>query len=130
MGGAHPNLVPYRAFEASDGWFAIGVGTEESVAQTRGGVGTGRARALEGQQRPNRRANGGGIRRSSDRLIAGPSLPRRVAEGHPVRTGQHRQRSVARTCRQARGGLVEHEGVMTLASPLRFIQPSKENSEV
>ena len=31
---------------------------------------------------------------------------------------------------EARGGLVEHEGVMTLASPLRFIQPSNENSEV
>ncbi|MAH42070.1 MAG: CoA transferase [Verrucomicrobiales bacterium] len=28
MGSAHPNLVPYRVFEASDGWFAIGVGTE------------------------------------------------------------------------------------------------------
>ena len=28
MGSAHPNLVPYKAFEASDGWFAIGVGTE------------------------------------------------------------------------------------------------------
>ena len=31
---------------------------------------------------------------------------------------------------EARGGLVKHEGVMTLASPLRFIQPSNENSEV
>ncbi len=28
MGSAHPNLVPYRVFETSDGWFAIGVGTE------------------------------------------------------------------------------------------------------
>ena len=27
MGTAHPNLVPYRVFEASDGWFAIGVGS-------------------------------------------------------------------------------------------------------
>ena len=31
---------------------------------------------------------------------------------------------------EARGGLAEHEGVMTLASPLRFIQPSNEKSEV
>ena len=30
MGSAHPNLVPYKAFEAKDGWFAIGVGTETS----------------------------------------------------------------------------------------------------
>ena len=27
MGTAHPNLVPYRVFEARDGWFAIGVGS-------------------------------------------------------------------------------------------------------
>ena len=29
MGSAHPNLVPYRAFQASDGWFVIGVGSDE-----------------------------------------------------------------------------------------------------
>ena len=28
MGSSHPNLVPYRAFEASDGWFVIGVGSD------------------------------------------------------------------------------------------------------
>ncbi|MEO8504150.1 MAG: CoA transferase [Acidobacteriota bacterium] len=28
MGSAHPNLVPYRAFAASDGWFAVAVGSE------------------------------------------------------------------------------------------------------
>ena len=28
MGSAHPNLVPYRAFEANDGWFVIGVGSD------------------------------------------------------------------------------------------------------
>ncbi|MAU85084.1 MAG: CoA transferase [Euryarchaeota archaeon] len=27
MGTRHPNLVPYRVFRVSDGWFAIGVGT-------------------------------------------------------------------------------------------------------
>ena len=31
---------------------------------------------------------------------------------------------------KARGGLVEHKGVMTLASPLRFFHPSNENKEV
>ena len=25
MGSAHPNLVPYRAFQAKDGWFVIGL---------------------------------------------------------------------------------------------------------
>ena len=28
MGTAHPNLVPYRAFQAKDGWFVIGVGSD------------------------------------------------------------------------------------------------------
>ena len=32
MGSAHPNLVPYRAFEANDGWFVIGVGSDTQWA--------------------------------------------------------------------------------------------------
>ena len=28
MGSAHPNLVPYRAFEAKDGWFVVAVGSD------------------------------------------------------------------------------------------------------
>lgn len=28
MGSAHPNLVPYRAFQVKDGWFVIGVGSD------------------------------------------------------------------------------------------------------
>ena len=28
MGSAHPNLVPYRAFKANDGWFVVAVGSE------------------------------------------------------------------------------------------------------
>ena len=28
MGSAHPNLVPYRAFKAIDGWFVIAVGSD------------------------------------------------------------------------------------------------------
>lgn len=29
LGSAHPNLVPYRAFQASDGWFIVGVGSQD-----------------------------------------------------------------------------------------------------
>ena len=28
MGSAHPNLVPYRAFEAKDGWFVVAIGSD------------------------------------------------------------------------------------------------------
>ncbi|HEX4965247.1 MAG TPA: CoA transferase [Thermoanaerobaculia bacterium] len=29
LGSAHPNLVPYRAFQAADGWFVVGTGSQE-----------------------------------------------------------------------------------------------------
>ncbi|HSF42228.1 MAG TPA: CoA transferase [Thermoanaerobaculia bacterium] len=29
LGSAHPNLAPYQAFHAADGWFVIGVGSED-----------------------------------------------------------------------------------------------------
>ena len=29
MGSSHPNLVPYRVFESKDGWFALGIGSDE-----------------------------------------------------------------------------------------------------
>ena len=29
LGSRHPNLAPYQAFEASDGWFIVGVGSED-----------------------------------------------------------------------------------------------------
>ncbi|HSS76939.1 MAG TPA: CoA transferase [Thermoanaerobaculia bacterium] len=29
LGSAHPNLVPYQAFRATDGWFVAGVGSQE-----------------------------------------------------------------------------------------------------
>jgi crotonobetainyl-CoA:carnitine CoA-transferase CaiB-like acyl-CoA transferase len=29
MGSAHPNLVPYKVFKARDGWFALGIGSDD-----------------------------------------------------------------------------------------------------
>jgi len=29
LGSAHPNLAPYQAFRAADGWFVVGVGSQE-----------------------------------------------------------------------------------------------------
>lgn len=29
LGSAHPNLAPYQAFQAADGWFVVGVGSED-----------------------------------------------------------------------------------------------------
>ncbi|MEO2032637.1 MAG: CoA transferase, partial [Planctomycetaceae bacterium] len=32
MGHAHPNIVPYQAFEASDGWFILATGNDRQYA--------------------------------------------------------------------------------------------------
>ena len=39
MASAHPNLVPYRAFEASDGWFVIAIGSDDQWRRTSGALG-------------------------------------------------------------------------------------------
>jgi formyl-CoA transferase len=38
-GNAHPNIVPYQSFEASDGWFAIAVGNDRQFARMCGVIG-------------------------------------------------------------------------------------------
>jgi crotonobetainyl-CoA:carnitine CoA-transferase CaiB-like acyl-CoA transferase len=39
LGSAHPNLVPYRAFAARDGWFVVGVGSEAQWRRFCGAIG-------------------------------------------------------------------------------------------
>ncbi len=38
-GNAHPNIVPYQSFQASDGWFAIAVGNDRQFARLCGLLG-------------------------------------------------------------------------------------------
>ena len=130
MGSAHPNLVPYKAFEAKDGWFAIGVGTENQWHKL--------VAALELDVPDHWKDNSARIAERSQVEAAVQhavaNLERGTLEGllagipnAPVNTVNE---ALADVQTEARGGLVKHEGVMTLASPLRFIQPSNENSEV
>ena len=130
MGSAHPNLVPYKAFEASDGWFAIGVGTENQWHKL--------VAALELDAPDHWKDNSARI---AEREAVEDAVQQAVAK-HDRETLEKRLRGIpcapvntvnealADEQTEARGGLVDHEGVMTLASPLRFIQPSKENNEV
>ena len=130
MGSAHPNLVPYKAFEVKDGWFAIGVGTENQWHKL--------VAALELDVPDHWKDNSARIAERSQveaavqQAVA--NLDRSTLEGllagipnAPVNTVNE---ALADMQTEARGGLVKHEGVMTLASPLRFIQPSNEKSEV
>ena len=130
MGSAHPNLVPYKAFEAKDGWFAIGVGTENQWHKL--------VAALELDVPDHWKDNSARIAERSQveatvqQAVA--NLERNTLEdllvGIPNAPVNTVNEALADVQTEARGGLVEHEGVMTLASPLRFIQPSNENSEV
>jgi len=130
MGSAHPNLVPYRVFEASDGWFAIGVGTENQWHKL--------VAALDLDVPEHWKDNSARIKEraavEATVQTAVAKQNRAVLEGllmgipcAPVNTVNE---ALADVQTEARGGLIAYEGVMTLASPLRFIQPSNEKSEV
>ena len=130
MGSAHPNLVPYKAFEAKDGWFAIGVGTENQWHKL--------VAALELDVPDHWKDNSARIAERSQVEAAVQQAVANLERGTledllagipnaPVNTVNE---ALADVQTEARGGLVGHEGVVTLASPLRFIQPSNEKSEV
>ena len=103
MGSAHPNLVPYRGLRGQRRVVRHRRRDGKSVAQTRGGAGFGRARALEGQQRSHRRASSGGSHRTDGGCKAEPSRPGRFADGDSMCTGEHGERGAGRrTDRSAR----------------------------
>ena len=130
MGSAHPNLVPYRAFQASDGWFAIGVGTENQWkalvkaldldVPDRWRENSARINEREAVEAVVQTAVAGRNRVALEALLTGIPCA-------PVNTVNE---ALVDVQTEARGGLVDHEGVTTLASPLRFLQPSNENNEV
>ena len=130
MGSAHPNLVPYRAFQASDGWFAIGVGTENQWkalvkaldldVPERWTENSARINEREAVEAVVQTAVAGRNRVALEALLTGIPCA-------PVNTVNE---ALVDVQTESRGGLVDHEGVTTLASPLRFLQPSNENNEV
>ncbi|MGA0240493.1 MAG: CaiB/BaiF CoA transferase family protein [Poseidonia sp.] len=130
MGSAHPNLVPYRAFQASDGWFAIGVGTENQWNAL--------VKALDLDVPDRWRENSARIneREAVEAVVQtavagrGRAALEALLKGIPCAPVNTVNEALVDVQTEARGGLVDHEGVTTLASPLRFLQPSNENNEV
>ena len=120
MGSAHPNLVPYRAFQASDGWFVIGVGSDNQWARL--------CEHLELENHENWHTNAGRIAdRDNIESIVGEIVAKydrqaleRLLEGVPcapvntITEALNDQQSVAR------GVVTDYNGVQVLASPLRF----------
>ena len=120
MGSAHPNLVPYRAFQANDGWFVIGVGSDQQWSNL--------CEFLTIEQNPAWATNAGRI---ANREVIESMVGKIVAKHNrneleellkgipcaPVNTiteALNDKQSVAREL------VTQYNGVEVLASPLRF----------
>ena len=133
MGSAHPNLVPYRAFEATDGWFVLGVGSDaqwekvvaslnltEAAEHPEWKTNKGRVIDRTAVEACVSKAIGGHSRAELEGLLAGVPCA-------PVNTVLE---ALADPQSVARGAVAQHMGVNVLASPLRFMTDQNENSEV
>ena len=122
MGSAHPNLVPYRAFEANDGWFVVAVGSDVqwSTFCSISGI----------EPREEWSTNAGRI---NDRIIIESAIQswiqnhtrtelEEMLQGIPCAPINTVSEALADAQSVARGALLEKNGVTTLASPLRFMQ--------
>ena len=121
MGSAHPNLVPYRAFEAKDGWFVVAVGSDKQWSKF---CAVSKISDLE-----EWRTNEGRIknRREIESLIQTwveqytRAELEQLLQGIPCAPINTVSEALADAQSIARGALLEENGVTTLASPLRFM---------
>ena len=119
MGSAHPNLVPYRAFEASDGWFVLAVGSDAQWQQM--------VEILEIDCQESWSTNSGRVK---DRIEVEKTLFKifkndtrshweNVLEGIPCAPVNTIGQAMSDIQSVARGAVWSVEGVQTLANPLR-----------
>ena len=123
MGSAHPNLVPYRAFEAKDGWFVVAIGSDTQWSKFCSIAGI--SPLEEWESNAGRIAN----RKKIEALIQTwveqhtRSKLEELLHGIPCAPINTVSEALADVQSVARGALLEEHGVTTLASPLRFMQP-------
>ena len=121
MGSAHPNLVPYRAFEVNDGWFVIAVGSDNQwnllcdILQieklTEWETNAGRIEHRSEIENQISKIIGKYTREELEQMLSG--IP--CAPINTIEEALNDPQSVSR-------GVIEMIGeVPTLASPLRFI---------
>jgi crotonobetainyl-CoA:carnitine CoA-transferase CaiB-like acyl-CoA transferase len=125
MGSAHPNLVPYRAFKANDGWFVIGVGSDNQWsalaaflsidAPDEWSTNEGRVLNRASVEKAVGDAVSSMSRHELESLLVG--IP--CAPVNTVLEALNDPQSVSR------GAVTQHQGVDVLASPLRFMHPSE-----
>ncbi|MGB0475965.1 MAG: CaiB/BaiF CoA transferase family protein [Candidatus Poseidoniaceae archaeon] len=123
MGSAHPNLVPYRAFEAKDGWFVVAIGSDAQWSKFCSIAGI--SPREEWESNAGRIAN----RKEIEALIQTwveqhtRSKLEELLQGIPCAPINTVSEALADVQSVARGALLKEHGVTTLASPLRFMQP-------
>lgn len=133
MGSAHPNLVPYRAFEAKDGWFVLGVGSDDQWATV-----VDRLQLETASSHPEWKANKGRVEdRESVEACVGEAIAKlsrteleTKLQGVPCAPVNTVLEALSDPQSVARGALTQHRGVDVLASPLRFMTPQNENKDV
>ena len=123
MGSAHPNLVPYRAFEAKDGWFVVAVGSDaqwELFCSV-----SGIPPREEWSTNAGRIANREEIEAAIQAWIEDydRNEVELMLQGIPCAPINTVSEALADPQSVARGALLERKNVTTLASPLRFMQP-------
>ena len=133
MGSAHPNLVPYRAFEAKDGWFVLGVGSDAQWATV-----VDRLHLHHPEANVAWATNQG---RVLDRDAVEKSVATAIAlhnrtdlesmlDGVPCAPVNTVLEALADPQSVARQAITQHKGVDVLASPLRFMATQNEKSDV
>ena len=123
MGSAHPNLVPYRAFEAKDGWFVVAVGSDaqwELFCSV-----SGIPPREEWSTNAGRIANREEIETAIQAWIEDydRNEVELMLQGIPCAPINTVSEALADPQSVAREALLEQKNVTTLASPLRFMQP-------
>ena len=123
-GNAHPQIVPYRTFEASDGAFVLAVGTDRQFERLAALVGrpdwTGTGPYATNDARVQKRE---ALERELSRLFA--SEPRAAwvekcrAAGIPAGPVRGALEALVSETAKALGSLVEAGGVRFVASPIR-----------
>ena len=123
MGSAHPNLVPYRAFEAKDGWFVVAIGSDAQWAKFCSISGI--SAREEWSTNAGRIANRATIEALIQEWVehSTRSELEELLEGIPCAPINTVSEALADAQSVARNALLEQDGVTTLASPLRFMQP-------
>jgi crotonobetainyl-CoA:carnitine CoA-transferase CaiB-like acyl-CoA transferase len=124
-GNAHPQIVPYRSFDASDGAFVLGVGTDPQFARLASLVGRPEwARSELFRSNAARVANRRRLEPELEAVFRGDSrqswLARCRAAGVPAGPVRGPLEALRSEASLALGAVVASRGVEFLASPIRM----------